>query len=64
MKAIVNGKLARGEYRGKRSVEAFVSFVKKQLENPIQEFNDLSEIEISDVRKFIFIWSYRNRGIK
>lgn len=62
VKAIVNGKLARGEYRGKRSVEAFVSFVKKQLENPIQEFNDLSEIEISDIYEKVITGYFNSKN--
>lgn len=37
IKVLINGQPAKREYRGKRSVEAFVSFVKKQLEDPIQE---------------------------
>lgn len=37
IKVLINGQPAKREYRGKRSVEAFVSFVQKQLEDPIQE---------------------------
>lgn len=41
IKVLINGQPAKREYRGKRSVEAFVSFVQKQLEDPIQEVSSL-----------------------
>lgn len=41
IKVLINGQPAKREYRGKRSVEAFVSFVQKQLEDPIQEVSNL-----------------------
>lgn len=44
LKVIRNGQPAKREYRGQRSVEAFVEFVKKQLEDTIKEFTSLKEI--------------------
>ncbi|XP_050533632.1 endoplasmic reticulum resident protein 44-like [Daktulosphaira vitifoliae] len=41
IKVLINGQPAKREYRGKRSVEAFVSFVQKQLEDPVQEVSNL-----------------------
>lgn len=41
LKVLINGQPAKREYRGKRSVEAFVSFVQKQLEDPIQEVENM-----------------------
>lgn len=41
IKVLINGQPAKREYRGKRSVEAFVNFVQKQLEDPIQEVDNL-----------------------
>ncbi|XP_050436854.1 endoplasmic reticulum resident protein 44 isoform X2 [Adelges cooleyi] len=41
IKVLINGQPAKREYRGKRSVEAFVSFVQKQLEDPVQEVSSL-----------------------
>lgn len=46
---IQNGQPAKREYRGQRSVEAFVEFVKKQLADPIKEFFSLHEIHEFDV---------------
>lgn len=42
IKVLINGQPAKREYRGKRSVEAFVSFVQKQLEDPIQEVANIA----------------------
>uniref|UniRef100_A0A146KR41 Endoplasmic reticulum resident protein 44 n=1 Tax=Lygus hesperus TaxID=30085 RepID=A0A146KR41_LYGHE len=55
LKVIRNGQPAKREYRGKRSVEAFVEFVQKQLEDPIKEFHDLSELKKLDTKKRIII---------
>lgn len=41
IKVLINGQPAKREYRGKRSVEAFVSFVQKQLEDPIQDVSNM-----------------------
>lgn len=41
LKVLINGQPAKREYRGKRSVEAFVSFVQKQLEDPILEVENM-----------------------
>lgn len=41
IKVLINGQPAKREYRGKRSVEAFVSFVQKQLDDPIQEVKNM-----------------------
>lgn len=48
---IRNGQPAKREYRGQRSVEAFFNFVKKQLEDPIKEFQELTDLKNLDVSK-------------
>ncbi|CAB0008481.1 unnamed protein product [Nesidiocoris tenuis] len=50
LKLIRNGQPAKREYRGKRSAEAFLEFITKQLEDPIKEFTDLAELKKLDVR--------------
>lgn len=45
-----NGQPAKREYRGQRSADAFLSFVQKQLEDPIHEFKDLAETQVFNVR--------------
>nr|CAD7434269.1 unnamed protein product [Timema monikensis] len=49
LKVIRNGQPTKREYRGQRSAEAFLSYVKKQLEDPIKEFKDLKELSDLDV---------------
>lgn len=41
IKVLINGQPAKREYRGKRSVEAFITFVQKQLDDPIQEVENM-----------------------
>lgn len=48
---MINGQPAKREYRGKRSVDAFISFVQKQLDDPIQEVENMfASTEAVDVR--------------
>lgn len=55
LKLIRNGQPAKREYRGKRSADAFVEFIKKQLEDPIKEFKDIAELKNLDTKKRIII---------
>lgn len=60
LKVIRNGQPAKREYRGQRSTEAFVSFVKKQMEDPVKEFQNLRELSNLEADKRIIIgekWS-------
>lgn len=41
------------EYRGARTVEAFIDYIKKQLENPLQEFTSLQQLVEIDVKLHI-----------
>lgn len=61
LKVIRNGQPAKREYRGKRSVEAFQEFVKKQLEDPIKEFQDISELKKLDTKKRIIIGFFEKK---
>jgi endoplasmic reticulum resident protein 44 len=49
LKIIRNGQPTKREYRGQRSAEAFLSFIQKQLADPIKEFTDLKELTELDV---------------
>lgn len=55
LKLIRNGQPAKREYRGQRSTEAFVEFIKKQLEDPIKEFSHLRELAELESGKRIII---------
>ncbi|RZC32670.1 endoplasmic reticulum resident protein 44, partial [Asbolus verrucosus] len=61
LKVIRNGQPAKKEYRGQRSTEAFLSFVKKQLEDPIKEFKNLQELTVLESDKRIVIGYFDRR---
>lgn len=61
LKIVRNGQVAKREYRGQRSVDAFVDFVRKQLEDPIIEYKSLKEIEKLDTKKRIVIGYFDRR---
>jgi len=51
LKYVINGQLAKREYRGQRSAESFVKFVQDQTTDPVKEFSDLSELQDMDEQK-------------
>lgn len=61
LKVIRNGQPAKREYRGQRSVEAFTNFIKKQLEDPVKEFKQLSELGKLESDKRIIIGYFDRR---
>uniref|UniRef100_A0A1B6GP89 Thioredoxin domain-containing protein n=1 Tax=Cuerna arida TaxID=1464854 RepID=A0A1B6GP89_9HEMI len=63
LKVIRNGQPAKREYRGQRSAEAFVDFIKKQLEDPIKEFHDLNELKNLDSKKRIIIGFFDRKDV-
>ncbi|XP_071867929.1 endoplasmic reticulum protein 44 [Bombus fervidus] len=63
LKVIRNGQPTKREYRGRRSVEAFEKFIKKQLEDPIKEFYDLKELTNLDDKKRMIIGYFDRKDI-
>ncbi|XP_060527736.1 endoplasmic reticulum resident protein 44 isoform X2 [Cylas formicarius] len=61
LKVIRNGQPAKKEYRGQRSVEAFTSFVKRQIEDPVKEFKHISELGKLESDKRIIIGYFDRR---
>lgn len=61
LKVIRNGLPTKREYRGQRSIEAFTTFIKKQLEDPIKEFKDLRELTDLESNKRIIIGYFDGR---
>ncbi|KRT83424.1 Thioredoxin [Oryctes borbonicus] len=55
LKLIRSGQPAKREYRGQRSLEAFETFIKNQLEDPIKEFKGLAELTTLETNKRIII---------
>ncbi|XP_043269681.1 endoplasmic reticulum resident protein 44 isoform X2 [Venturia canescens] len=63
LKIIRNGQPTKREYRGHRSVEAFVAYVKKLLEDPIQEFTDLQALPVLDDKKRMMIGFFDTKDV-
>lgn len=63
LKIIRNGQPVKREYRGQRSVDAFLEFVKKQLEDPIKEFHDLKELSNLDDKKRMIIGYFDRKDV-
>ncbi|KAH8278353.1 hypothetical protein KR018_000320, partial [Drosophila ironensis] len=45
LKIVRNGMVVHQEYRGQRSVDAFIKFVRKELSDPIEEFHHIDELK-------------------
>lgn len=63
LKVIRNGQPTKREYRGQRSAEAFVDFVKKQLEDPIKEFYNLKDLTELDDKKRMIIGYFDRKDV-
>ncbi|XP_058828840.1 endoplasmic reticulum resident protein 44 [Topomyia yanbarensis] len=63
LKVIRNGQPTKREFRGARTVDAFVEFIKKQLEDPIKEFHNLKDLEILDTKKRIVVGYFDRRDM-
>lgn len=61
LKIIRNGEVSKKEYRGQRSADAFLEYVKKQLEDPIKEFVSLKDLETLDAKKRIIVGYFDRR---
>jgi len=51
LKYIVNGELAKREYRGQRSAEAFAEFVEEQTRDPVKVIQSLLDLKELDSKK-------------
>lgn len=63
LKVIRNGQPTKREYRGQRSTEAFVSYIKKQLTDPVIEFKSLKELQNLDAKKRIVIGYFDRKDV-
>ncbi|XP_058443558.1 endoplasmic reticulum resident protein 44 [Malaya genurostris] len=63
LKVIRNGQPTKREFRGARTVDAFVEFIKKQLEDPIKEFHNLKDLEVLDSKKRIVVGYFDRRDM-
>eukprot|EP00092_Neocalanus_flemingeri_P054526 GFUD01064224.1.p1 GENE.GFUD01064224.1~~GFUD01064224.1.p1 ORF type:complete len:442 (-),score=125.02 GFUD01064224.1:1556-2881(-) len=51
IKFVQNGVLAKKEYRGQRSADSFLEFVKEHVKDAVAEFTDLSQLKTLDQNK-------------
>ena len=61
IKFIRNGVLGKKEYRGQRSAEAFLNFVKDETRSPVVEFKELQELNDMDDKKPHIIGYFERR---
>lgn len=64
LKYVRNGVLAKREYRGQRSVEAFVKFVQEQTEDSVVEYKSLEELNKLDEKKRYLIGYFDTKESK
>lgn len=63
LKIIRNGLPTKREYRGQRSSEAFATFIKNQLEDPIKEFSSIRQLTDLESNKRIIIGYFDRRDM-
>jgi len=51
IKYVQHGVVAKKEYRGQRSAEAFLDFVRQHVKDPIEELNSLDQVQNMDQKK-------------
>jgi len=51
IKYVQNGVVAKKEFRGQRSADSFLEFVKEHVQDPVTEFTDLSQLKTLDEKK-------------
>lgn len=61
LKYVQNGELAKKEYRGSRTVESFIEFIKDKTKNPIHEMTVSGESDILDEKHRHIIGYFRSR---
>jgi len=64
LKLIRNGEITRREYRGQRSVDALVEFMRKQLSNPVETIEQYYELAQKDVQRAIVGYFATNTAIE
>jgi len=65
IKYLRNGQLAKKEYRGQRSAQAFLEFVQEQTKNPVTEYTELQELNnLEDKAQFIIGYFERKDDVE
>lgn len=63
LKVSLNGDVMKREYRGARSTEALLEFVRDQLKDPIKEFTHMDEVKNLSTKKRMIIAYFGQRSI-
>jgi len=54
IKYVRNGEMAKKEYRGQRSADSFVDFVRDQNKDPVKEYQNLEDLqEMDDAKRYL-----------
>ncbi|EDV41825.2 uncharacterized protein Dana_GF17308 [Drosophila ananassae] len=61
LKVARNGFVANKEYRGQRSVQAFVKFVEKELSDPIKEFTSIRVLKRAEAGDGLVVGYFENK---
>lgn len=64
LKVLRNGQPTKREYRGQRSADAFLEYVKKQLEDPIKEFASMQDLNNLDEKKRVIVGYFEHRDLE
>lgn len=62
LKISLNGDIMRWEYRGQRSVDALLEFVRNQLQDPIQEFNNSNDLKHLNTKTGMIIAHFSHKN--
>ena len=62
IKYVEHGVVAKKEYRGQRSAEAFLDFVRQQVKDPIEELNSENQVQNMDKKKRHLIGYFDSKG--
>ena len=62
IKYVQHGVVAKKEYRGQRSAEAFLDFVRQQVKDPIEELNSENQVQNMDQKKRHLIGYFDSKG--
>lgn len=62
IKYIRNGEIGKKEYRGQRTAEGFLDFVKEQIKDPVVEILDMNELNDLDDKKAYVLGYFEQKG--
>ena len=62
LKYVRNGQLAKREYRGQRTADAFLDFVKEQNKDPVKEFKELKDLTDMDGKRRYLIGYFEDKN--